>query len=572
VHYGGSVGHKDFLNLGPGSQNNCSSDDSADDWTSPGLPDQVATDLFENVTSGASTDLHIKATAGVVSSGSGLSALVPLDIDGDAFDPSTPSIGADQYINPAFTGTIVYDTDVDLVALYRFERFIASGYLPNRSTAPLWSAYNNMDTSGSPTQAPDVPALLPSGSGVTFDSGAEIFHIHPTGGGGSSPQSGLEVSSDTPFSFGFWAKPSGAFNNDRSYFAKWTSASPGAYYRLQSSETVDTLHWSLTLGRTNGTSSVTIEDTSNMIVSGNFEFVCATVDPDNDTAILYVSGLPVASSVALSFSPGPSGVDSIDVPIRLGGHRGSTSMGITNAVGIEDGLMSHAFFIKRALTQLEVSGIYQSGMPSGSAPEAVVSGMFNSDLNDTLKDNIGAQSASAATLIMTAWDPTDLADPSGQRHITTGIHPAFVKVLGPGSTSGLPFGELLQTTASGTKAITFRNATPGTNVGNLRFWLRDYGAFPSSGWNVAVHVNSEWLNLTLPSGSGILGKTLGDAASVLRSDGFTSISGYTIDGTSPSGEEETSQYIYIAFNADTELAPGTYGYDDFGFRLTVDNA
>lgn len=572
MHYGGTAGHKDFLNLGHGSQNNCSSDDSADDWTSPGLPTQTATDVFQNVTSGSSTDLHIKETSPVVGSGSGISA-VPTDIDGDAWG-SPPSIGADEYIG-SFTGTIVYDTDADLVALYRFENFVSDGYLSNRSLAPAWSGYNNMDTSGTPVQADHVPALLPSGSGAQFDNFSDAFHVHVSGGGGTVPQSGLEVDSNTAFSFGFWGKISGVFDNDRSWFTKWSSATSGAYYRLQASSGTGgtNMHWSLTLGTSNGTSSAAIENTSLVSSIGNYEFVCATVDPSASTAILYVSGLPVASSVALSFSPGPSGVDIIDVPIRLGAHRSFSSMGLTNAIGGDSGLMANAFFLRRALTQLEVSGIYQSGFASGSAPEIPVSGMSNSDLNDTLKDNIGAQSSSGSTMIITAWDVTDPADPSGYRHMTSGLHPAFIKVLGQGSTSGLSFGNLLQTTSSGTKAIVFRNATSGNNVDNMRFWLKDYGAFPSSGWNVAVHVNSKWLpNLILPSGSGILGKSLGDAVTVLRSDGATSISGYELDGTSSSGEQEVSQYIYIAFNADTELAPATYGYDDFGFHLTLDNA
>ncbi len=195
----------------------------------------------------------------------------------------------------------------------------------------------------------------------------------------------------------------------------------------------------------------------------------------------------------------------------------------------------------------------------------------NSDTNDTLKDNLDVESTSGSVIIMTAWDPTELANPSGIRHATSGFHPAFIQVLGLGSTSGLSFGELLQTTTSGTKAVVFRNASTGTIISNMRLWIDDSSALGTSGWNVSAHINSNWLNLTLPSGSGILGKTLETAISVLRSDLGTTISGYELDGTVQSGEQEVSQYIYLAFNADTELIPSTYGPDGFGFRLTFDN-
>ena len=340
------------------------------------------------------------------------------------------------------------------------------------------------------------------------------------------------------------------------------------------SETSNVQHWSLTLGGSNGSTSIVIENANNTITSGEHEFVCATVDPDSSTAILYVSGVMVASSIALSFSPGPSGVDTVDVPIRLGAHRAFSSMGITNAIGIEGGLISNAFFMQKALSQDEVSGIYVSGFASGTAPAGpVASGITNSDLNDSVKDTLGILDANMSKIIFTSWHNYETANPSGIRHANSGFHPAYDQLIGAGSNSGLNFGNILQGTASGVKVVTFRNSTTGTVISGMKLWMSNYGDLPLSGWNVSYHCDSNWLpNLTLPSGSGIVGKTYLTASSVLRSDGGLTISGYSLDGTVQSGEQEISQYIYLGFVTDGEFTPpGTYGPDGFAFRLTAFN-
>ena len=195
----------------------------------------------------------------------------------------------------------------------------------------------------------------------------------------------------------------------------------------------------------------------------------------------------------------------------------------------------------------------------------------NSDVNDTQKDNLGA--ALALTVQMTAWNANNAANPSGVRHMTSGYHPAWLKILGIGGGSGLNFGSITQHTSSGIKAVTFRNTAPESAITNMRFWMSDISAFAGvSGWDVAQHVDSKWLpNLTLPSGSGTVGRSLGAATSVLQSDLSTTMSGGTLDGTSISGESGISQYIYLSFATDENFSPATYGPGGFIFRLTTDN-
>ena len=288
----------------------------------------------------------------------------------------------------------------------------------------------------------------------------------------------------------------------------------------------------------------------------------ATVDGTIDTAFLYISGIPVASSTSITLSPGTSG--NAQFPIRIGAHRSFSSQGNANAVGGESGIIAEAFFMDRVLTPAEVAGYSASGFVNET-------GVSESDPEDSLKDTIGAKSLSSVDIRATAWNPTDSADPSGARQIESGAHPAYIQVLTV--ESGLSFGEILQSTASGVKAITFKNATPDTSVSNMRFWNDDRSAFGAVvGYEVAEHIDSSWLvNPVLASGSGIVGKTLDTASTVLRSDGFASISGYTTSTTSISGEQEVSQYIYIALETNSDFTAGTYGPGGFGFRITVDN-
>ena len=95
-HYGPSSGNADFLNLESGSANNASSD------TSGNIDNVVAADEFVDV--GATTyDLHITTGGALEAAGATISG-VTLDIDGDTFDGSSPSIGADE---PAASGTTI---------------------------------------------------------------------------------------------------------------------------------------------------------------------------------------------------------------------------------------------------------------------------------------------------------------------------------------------------------------------------------------------------------------------------------------------------------------------------------
>jgi len=305
-----------------------------------------------------------------------------------------------------------------------------------------------------------------------------------------------------------------------------------------------------------------------LLSSGKYEHVVCTIDSTTSTnnVVLYVSGLGVATG-SIAFSPGLSGAHP---PFRMFSSTSSTSEIVANGVGGHGVNIGEAFIIRRLLTPQEVSGIYVSGFIDGSAP-ITSSGMNNSDLNDTQKDNLGAQTSTTSNIIINAWKNTELANPSGVRHATSGFHPAFIKVLGNGASSGLTFNSL-QGTASGIAVLSFRNATTGTVISGMKIWMDTSSALPSSGWNVSFHVNSAWLpNLTLPSGSGIIGKSLGAASSVLRSDLNTTISGYSLDGTVQSGEYEISQYIYLGFTTDSEFTPGTYGPNGISFRISANN-
>lgn len=459
--------------------------------------------------------------------------------------------------------TNVFIDDVNLAFLGRFNPFydeVNEAFLAlNHSASPYYKGLNTFQVSGTPVKDSLVPAGAPSGSGLKLDSASDCLHLSVTSGNAS----GMEIESTSQFSFGFFGYMTEEFLFDRSWFTKHSSAAGGSYYRLQaSSGGINEFNWELTLGGSNGTASYLVGSPYDIALD-QYESVVATVDGTTDTAFLYISGIPVASSTSITLSPGSSG--NAQFPIRIGCHRAFSSQGVTNAVGGESGVMAEVFFMDRVLTPAEVAGYSASGFVART-------GVSESDPQDSLKDNIGAQSATAVDVRVTAWDPTDSADPSGARNIESGAHPAYIQVLTV--ESGLAFGDILQSTVSGVKALTIKNATSGTNIDNIRFWNDDRSAFAGIvGYEVAEHIDSAWLvNPVLASGSGIVGKTLDSASTVLRSDGFASISGYTVDTTSISGEQEVSQYIYIALQTNSDFTPGTYGPGGFGFRVTVDNA
>jgi hypothetical protein len=284
---------------------------------------------------------------------------------------------------------------------------------------------------------------------------------------------------------------------------------------------------------------------------------------------LYISGVLVNSG-SIQFSPGPSGssgilTDKMDVPFRVGAHRAFTSQAVTNAVGTESGLMAEAFFMDRMMTQAEIQGYAASGFrvnPLGSTD--------NSNTSDTLKDNIGAIAAGTApTLSITLWDATEGADPSGYRHTQSGSHPAFIKILS--ATSGIVFTNARQGIPSDPVAVTVRNMTSGINVSGMVIWLDQYTALnATSGWEVSQRILGPWTpNLSMSSGLGVMGKSLGAASSIKRSDGYAAISGNTIMDAS-SGEPQISQYVFLAFDTNSDVIPATYGSTGFTFKITAD--
>ncbi len=452
-------------------------------------------------------------------------------------------------------------TDNNLVALYRFKTWVEDEALVNISESPTYTGLNTMQVSGTSVRDGDVPANAPSGSGVKFDSSADSFHISMTSGNAS----GLEVASGMRFSFGFFGRPGQMHNGDRSWFTKHHSNTSGSFYRLQSASGGDNiLNWELTLGRSNGGSNLLIASPFT-INTGVYESVVAVVDTVADTAILYVSGVPAASSTSVQYSPGPSGWG--QSPVRLGNHRSFSSQGNTNAVGFESGLMAEAFFMDRALTEDEVQGYHASGFRAGQ-------GAFvpsdDSNTNDSQKDNIGTISTDAPTLRITAWNATDAANPSGMRHTESGSHPAFVKVIGTGS--GITFNRAIFNGVSDPLALTVRNVTPSKVVSGIKVWLQNEAAFAGvDGYEVSARIKSEWdPNLEMGSGGGFLARNFAAASSVLRSDLGLTINGVVAQSNATSGEPDVSQYIYLALHTDGNFIPGTYGPSGFNIRITSD--
>ena len=90
-HYGGSGGHKDYLNLDVGSADYASSDNSG----VPGLRSVIAVDQFVSITDDA-MDLSLKAGSDLEEAGTG--GVLGTDWEGDTRDAATPDIGADEYV------------------------------------------------------------------------------------------------------------------------------------------------------------------------------------------------------------------------------------------------------------------------------------------------------------------------------------------------------------------------------------------------------------------------------------------------------------------------------------------
>lgn len=460
--------------------------------------------------------------------------------------------------------TNVYINDANLVALYRFKTYAADEQLLNSTTSTIYTGLNTMQISGTPTQDADIPSQVEDGSGVKFEGSSDMFHLHMTSGN----ESGISSQSGSQFTVGFFGRPS-VHASTRSWMGQSSSQASGAYWRVESNALGVGVGWRFVYGVTSGTSSLAVASPWQADIT-HYESVIVTINGTDNR--IYVSGV-LANSGALQYSPGPSGssgilIDLVDVPFRIGAHRAFSSQSATNAVGIESGLMAEAFVMNRVLTEDEIVGIASSGIRTPA-----IGNQNDSDNLDSSKDTLGSITGSSVPVIsITAWDGNAQADPSGMRQISGAFHPSFLKLLGPSASSGLSFTGTFRGTPSDPVAITFRNATSGTNISNLKIWLDNYDAFASTqGYEVSVHINGKWLpGLVLPSGSGVVGKTFQTASSIYRSDGYNGLSGIPTQGTASSGEGDISQYVYLAFDSNNDLDLGTYGTTGFSFKVTAD--
>ncbi len=566
-HYGGSAGHQDFLNLAVGSQNNASSD--AAGGGAGGQTSLTATDEFVNITSGSSTDLHLKGGSNLIDAGSGITGLSGVLIDIDRTTRGTPpDVGADEFV-VVDPGTNVNINDNDLVFLYRYTNFDAADdqKLTNLTQAPLYINRNLMALSGVVEKVDGPGSSAPLSSGARASGNLpELFHLPLISQSGNA--SGVDFSTSQDFSFGGWfLHGDHASSQNLTYMGKHSfgGGNVRSFALSVNSGSSPQFAWRAQIGTSNGTSSTAVRG-AYTVASGAWEHIVCTVDADtsSDNIILYVSGIMVASGSA-TVSPGTSGGHP---PFRLFGDTSSTSEGMFNVVASTDrgGIMAETMLFHRTLSTSEVLGIYQSGV------QAAAGAISDSDTNDTQKDNQASGAGTTATIVLTAWDASDSADPSGIRHTTSGFHPAFIKILGIGGGSGLDFGTFVQGSPSSPKAITFRANDTGNILHDMRVWSSDLSAFAGViGYEPTLHINSDWIpNLVLPSGSGVVGKNLAAASSILRSDGNTTLSGYVTHDASQSGEQEISQYVYLAIDTSNDMTAGDYGNSGFEFRVTYD--
>ena len=220
--------------------------------------------------------------------------------------------------------THVFTDDNNLVALYRFETWVEDEQLVNLSDSPVYTGLNTMQVSGTPVRDPAVPSEAPSGSGVLFNNGSDVFHLNMVSGNAS----GFEVSNNSDFTYGFFGRPGEMHDFSRSWFTKHSSATSGSFWRIQATSGGDNiLNWEISIPRSNGSSNL-IVSSPHTINTGVYESVIAVVNNTANTAILYVSGIPVASSTSANMSTGPSGWS--QSPVRIGSHRSFSSQGNTN--------------------------------------------------------------------------------------------------------------------------------------------------------------------------------------------------------------------------------------------------
>lgn len=171
-------------------------------------------------------------------------------------------------------------------------------------------------------------------------------------------------------------------------------------------------------------------------------------------------------------------------------------------------------------------------------------------------------------LVWYQFDTTEVADPSGSRHIEGGSF-AFQKVVSSGiCVSGLAFPTVTIDLSAGVQdsyisrpvALIFRlnSVTSGSGINDFRFYLSKDTALRGDNNQpfafVQMTASGIWQpNCSLPSGVGTKFNLNEIPASpnVLRQDGKLFING--------TGDSQVSQYIYINVVVPSRYPLGTYG-------------
>ncbi len=168
-NYGGSAGHKDYLNVGAGSIDYASSDETGYSAALTGLD---PADQFTTLTSG-STDLRLKSGSALEDAGSGIAG-VTTDVEGQARDPSAPDIGGDERV-PADTLTVhkypsALRDNLPLSGQYDFST--AKIQIPTGTTAP---AIQSEAVDGYTTVLDGQLLYVPNSGVLIVSSGAGVW-------------------------------------------------------------------------------------------------------------------------------------------------------------------------------------------------------------------------------------------------------------------------------------------------------------------------------------------------------------------------------------------------------------
>jgi hypothetical protein len=458
---------------------------------------------------------------------------------------------------------MVTNTDNNLVLLYRYDTIDTDAQLLNQSESPVYTGLNTSSISGAGYTGVLGPSGATVGSGVLIDSIGTIFHLPPPNQSGNA--SGVTVETTSAFTFGGWFQVNNNWTNQRAMFANFAFGDAMRRYMVEASSGTP-YQWRIRTGQTNGTSTVTVT-ADGAITGGEWMHVVGQIDGTTSTnnIRIYVSGVLNGSGSAV-FDPG-NGSSGNHPALRVGGGNSATSETIVNGIGDSSGLFAETFFMDRLLTDAEILDVYQNGFLDG--------GVSDSDTLDSLKDNTGPVVTSTADIIVTAWDSEDTANPSGFRHALSGIHPAFSGLMTSGSTilDTVRIPDVNIEEVSDTVALTLHSRTDSSVLNNVRFWMSDWSGFSGlNGFQATRHINPLWLpSLALPSGSGVVASSLAGADTVLRSDGGTSISGQEGRNVNdPLNEGDISEYIYLAFDSNSNFSKGQFGPSGFKLRFTTD--